>query len=205
MKKAQFSTIRPDPKNPRKASDKKILMLQNSIRKLGSIDGVVYNCQLDKLVGGHQRQKAFPESDITIEREYDPPTPAGTVAEGFVLIEGERFPYRVVDWDDATHKIANAAANKGAGEWDWKALSELILELDHLNQDLDFTMFDKDEIERFFGGWDDGAKKTEKDEENLDGIKATIKVTCPQEIKDEVLVILKRAFLETSLEGVEVV
>ena len=80
-----------------------------------------------------------------------------------------------------------------------------MLELDALNFDMDLTLFDEEEIERLMGGWDTGTESVAKTEENLDGISATIKVTCPQELVDEVTIYLKAKLLETSFTGVEVV
>jgi hypothetical protein len=53
--------------------------------------------------------------------------------------------------------------------------------------------------------WESDIDAVGKVKENLDGIKATVKVLCPQEIKDEVLIYLKAKFLEVSFEGVEIV
>lgn len=137
-----------NPQNPRKISPKKLEMLRKSITEFGSLDGFIFNNRLDRLIGGHQRQDLFKDAMITITRRHDAPTGTGTTAEGYVEINGERFPYREVDWDDAKDKAANIAANKGAGEWDLSQLSEWLLELDHLNFDLDLTMFDAEEREK---------------------------------------------------------
>lgn len=54
--------------------------------------------------------------------------------------------------------------------------------------------------------WDSPKESpVDKVDENMDGIITTIKVKCPQEIKDEVLIFLKGKIMETSFEGVEVV
>lgn len=66
---------------------------------------------------------------------------------GYAIINGERFNYREVDWDPAKEKAAMIAANKHGGEWDFPLLAEGLLELDHLNFDMDLTGFDSKEIE----------------------------------------------------------
>lgn len=143
----QLANLPKNPKNPRKITPEKLEMLKKSVIEFGSLDGVVFNRQLERLVGGHQRQDLDPEAQVTIVKNYDPPTSTGTVAEGWVTIQGERFPYREVMWDDAKDKLANVAANKGAGQWDYPQLTEWMLELDSLNVDLDLTMFDATERE----------------------------------------------------------
>lgn len=117
------------------------------MKEFGSLDGVLFNRRTKRLFGGHQRQKSFPESAVEITERYDSPTNIGTVAIGFINIEGERYPYREVDWPETKEKAANIAANKGAGEWDFPELSEWMLELDHQNFNLDLTMFDATERE----------------------------------------------------------
>lgn len=143
----KLSELAKNPKNPRKISEKKRKMLEKSIAELGCLDGVIWNRQLQRLVGGHQRQDIDEEGTVHVERQFEPPTPEGTVAEGYCLIKGIRFPYREVAWDEAKDRLANIAANKGAGEWDFPQLREWMLELDAMNVDMDLTMFDEEERE----------------------------------------------------------
>lgn len=143
----KLSTLPGNPKNPRKISPEKLEALQKTVAEFGSLDGVVFNKQLNRLVGGHQRQKLDPEAVVEITTQYEEPTATGTTAEGYVTIQGERFPYREVAWGEAKDKAANIAANKGAGSWEYPQLREWMLELDHLNYDLDLTLFDAEERE----------------------------------------------------------
>jgi ParB-like chromosome segregation protein Spo0J len=201
-----LSELSGNPKNPRRISDKKLEMLKKALAEFGDLSGIVFNRKSHQLVGGHQRVMVLPkEAKISLTKNYEQPTRTGTLAEGFVEIDGERFSYREVDWDDSKEKAANIAANKGAGDWDFSQLSEWMLELDSLNFDMDLTMFDEEEIERLMGGWDSGTESVENTEENLDGITATIKIKCPQELVDEVTIYLKAKLLETSFTGVELV
>ncbi len=80
-----------------------------------------------------------------------------------------------------------------------------MLDLDHINFDMELTLFDTEEIERLFGGWESSTESVDKTEENLDGISAIIKIKCPQEIYDEVSIFIKAKLLETSFSGVEIV
>ena len=204
--KSTLGELKANPKNPRRISDQKLDMLKKALLEFGDLSGIVFNVKSGQLVGGTQRAKVLPpDSKIVIRKTYTKPTKTGTIAEGHVEIDGEQFSYREVDWSKDKEKAANIAANKGAGEWEFSQLNEWISELEQSNFDLSLTMFDEDEIERLFGGWETGSELVDKTKETTDGIQAVIKVKCPPEIKDEVLMIVKRAFIETSLEGVEVV
>lgn len=121
-------------------------MLQNSLAHFGDLSGIVFNETSQTLVGGHQRGEVahvMGVSDVTIERTYDPPTKTGTVSEGYIVLNGERHAFRGVRWDGKTEKAANIAANKGAGEFEFAALSQIMHDLNDANFELDLTMFDQ--------------------------------------------------------------
>ncbi len=145
----KLKDLQPNEQNPRIVTKQKLAMLKKAVVKFGDLGGVIYNRKSQRLVGGHQRQKVFdPDSIITIVKKYSRPTKTGTVAEGFVEVNGERFSYREVYWAPAIEKAANIAANKGAGEWDMPQLNEWLKELSQfdVNIDLDLTMFDAKEL-----------------------------------------------------------
>lgn len=145
-----------NPKNPRKVSDGKLVMLKRALTEFGDLGCIVFNRKTKRLVGGHQRTKHFDkDAQIVVEKKYTKPTKVGTVAEGFVTLNGERFKYREVHWDETKEKAANLAANKGAGEWDAPLLGELLAEIEDLSFDLDLTMFDADERSQFMLSEDD--------------------------------------------------
>lgn len=144
----KIQDLAPNPQNPRKITDDKLKMLRHSMDTFGDLSGIVFNQRTRRLVGGHQRTKAIPaDTEVVIEERYLEPTRCGTVAEGWIMIDGERFTCRIVDWDENTEKAANISANNGAGEWDMKALSDWLVELDHQNYDLGLTGFTPQEIE----------------------------------------------------------
>lgn len=144
----KISELKPNPQNPRKITDEKLKMLKKSMEEFGDLSGIFYNRRTGRLGGGHQRVKVIPnDAEIVITKTYSEPTKVGTTAEGYIEYLGERLNYREVDWDEIREKAANIAANKGAGEWDMKQLTEWIHELDENNIDLDLTMFDREEIE----------------------------------------------------------
>src|SRR4051812_43912555 len=115
----QIKNLVPNAENPRTITPAKRAMLKKALLKFGDLSGIVYNRKTKQLVGGHQRREIFdPESVVTITKKFSKPTKTGTVAEGFVEFNGEKFSYREVYWDAHLEKAANIAANKGAGEWD---------------------------------------------------------------------------------------
>lgn len=146
MKK--LSDLTPAPYNPRTISDEKLAMLEESLKEFGDLSGIVYNRRTKRLVGGHQRQKAMPgDAKIKIEKEWESPTPSGTVAMGYVEVNGEDHPYREVDWPEEKEIAGNLAANKHGGEFDLPKLAPLLLKLDEVNYDLPKTGFTLTEIE----------------------------------------------------------
>ncbi len=147
---AKLKDLAPNPRNPRKISKERLDMLKKSLTEFGDLSGIVFNRRTQQLVGGHQRQKALPpDAEIEITKLYSEPTPAGTVADGYAIIDGEHFKYREVDWDELKEKQANLAANKHGGEWDLPQLSEWLLELDHHNVDWDVVGFTNEDLEKF--------------------------------------------------------
>jgi len=135
------------PRNPRRISAEQLDALKKSLETFGDLGGIVWNQETGTTVGGHQRLKnAKPGDDVVIEKKFDPPTKQGTVAEGYIVIAGERHKYRQVSWDETTEKAAMLAANKHGGEWDMALLPDLLLELDTANIDMDLTGFLEEEL-----------------------------------------------------------
>lgn len=147
----KVSDLKPNPKNPRTATKEKIELLKRTLAEFGDLGGVVFNRKTKRLVGGHQRTKAIPAGTlIHIEKQHKKPTKAGTVATGFLELNGERLSYREVDWDETKEKAANIAANKGVGEWDFEGLKNWLSEIDEFGFDLDLTLFDAEERAAIF-------------------------------------------------------
>jgi hypothetical protein len=140
----KIKDLKPNVKNPRRITPKKLEMLKKSLHEFGDLSGFVYNRRTKTLISGHQRQKALPmDVSIKIEKKYDQPSRTGTVAEGYVEHGGERFKYREVDVDKDWETAALIAANKHQGEWDRDLLK---LALSDLKMDLDLTGFELEEI-----------------------------------------------------------
>ena len=141
----QIKDLRPNKKNPRKITDKKLASLKKSLEKYGDLSGFVYNRRTKTLVSGHQKQKSIPpNSPVKIELKYEIPTSAYTVAEGYVLIGEERFKYREVDADDLWEAEAILAANKQGGDWDREKLKIFIADFPSI--DIEATGFDLPEL-----------------------------------------------------------
>jgi DNA modification methylase len=124
--------LKPWERNPRTIDDEAKAALKRSMEEFGDLSGIVFNNSNKRLISGHQRSSIFSDyATIEIDRRYDPPTATGTTAEGSIVVGGERFKYREVDWTEARHTAANIAANSQAiaGEY----TSELLTLLDEIN------------------------------------------------------------------------
>jgi hypothetical protein len=148
------SDLKPNPENPRTITDEQLAVLRAAMREFGDISGLIRNMTTGNLVGGHQRVKILGDLPVKVVRRYKQPTVQGTIAEGYVTFEGERFTYREVKWDIAKEKSAMIAANKLGGDWEKDKLNELLKSLadespngDESDVDwLSLTGFDKDDI-----------------------------------------------------------
>jgi len=98
---ARLSDLAPDERNPRIISPEHLEALKHSLTSFGDISGIVWNRRTGHLVAGHQRVRGLQEThgDLTIE------------GDEIVTPDGQRFRLRVVEWDEATERAANVAAN----------------------------------------------------------------------------------------------
>ena len=142
------SELSPNPANPRQISDEKLSMLKDALKEFGDLSGIVFNRRTKQLVGGHQRVKVLPKNaKVTLSAQWNKPTKTGTIATGFIEIEGEHYTYREVDWDETKEKAANIAANQHGGEWDLPKLRDWLVELKTLDYPMDLTGFASSELE----------------------------------------------------------
>lgn len=145
----KISALKANPENPRTITPAKSAQLKKAMVEFGDLGGIVFNVKSGQLVGGLRRSENFdPATAVVYTKKYSKPTRTGTVAEGYVLLKGERFSYREVRWPKAKEMAANIAANKNAGEWNEPSLAKWLKELGSfdIGIDLDLTMFDADEI-----------------------------------------------------------
>lgn len=141
----KIKDLKPNEKNPRKISSKDKAELKKAIFEFGDLGSIIYNRTTKRLAGGHQRTSVMPPgSVITIEKKYDTPTKTGTVAEGFVSIDGENFKYREVEWDQERESAAMIAANNHGGTWDNDLLKVTLSDIKSM--DMNLTGFDADEL-----------------------------------------------------------
>ena len=145
--------LKPANYNPRKISTEDRKRLKAALQELGDLSGIIFNVQTGNLVGGHRRVEFVPkDADIVITERYAPPTEKGTIAEGYVMLYGERHKYREVDWSLTREKTANVAANTHGGEFDDVMLNEVLKDI--LQDDtiaIELTGFDIGEIYRLCG------------------------------------------------------
>lgn len=142
----RIDELKAHPENPRIISEAQLERLAKSLDKFGDLSGIVYNIRTQRLVGGHQRVKKLPPSSEIHAKRLAEPTRTGTVALGHVDVNGEKFVYREVDWDDDTEKAANLAANQHGGDFDMSKVNEWLTDLDMKGFDIDLTGFEKSDI-----------------------------------------------------------
>lgn len=109
IRRMRLDDLFPAEYNPRKAlkpGDPEYEKLKRSITEFGLVEPLIWNERRARLVGGHQR--------LTVLRDMG-------VSEVDVS---------VVDLDEEREKALNVALNKISGEWDEKALAELLASLD---------------------------------------------------------------------------
>ncbi len=98
------------PYNPRRISPEAALALTQSLISFGDLSGITWNAQTGNLVCGHQRMNS-------LRGKYGDKL---RLDEGAIFTpDGQMFAIRVVDWDEATERVANLAANNPhmAGEF----------------------------------------------------------------------------------------
>ncbi len=120
--------------NPRKITPRQEARLGKSMAKFGDLSGIVKNVRTDHLVGGHQRVKqldpAWPVVITDKAKKGETLDSTGTVARGYIDTPVGHWTYREVDWDEATEKAGNIAANANGGDFDTPKLAELVQDLE---------------------------------------------------------------------------
>jgi len=146
-----LDVLKSNPNNPRTITDEQKAVLLRSLVEFGDLSGIVLNKRTGQLVGGHQRVDAFRnagnDAKIVIHDRLASPDTTGTVAFGYVIVDGIKHGFREVDWDESKETIANLAANKMGGEFVFDEVARILgeLELDSKN-DLTLTGFTNTEI-----------------------------------------------------------
>lgn len=149
MNTTTLQSLRANPDNPRTITPQKARALKKALIKYGDLGCVIFNKKTGHVVSGHQRLdalKADPNGRLDIEKTFQAPTKTGTVAEGIIFANGERYHYREVQWDDKTEKGAALACNTNAGNWQMEGLTSWLNELNTAGWDMELTMFSGDEL-----------------------------------------------------------
>lgn len=112
--------------NPRSWTAKQKKELREFMDKFGDLSGVILNRESGEFVGGNNRALEMIAGGATIayDRKREEPTKTGTIAEGWINYQGERWAYREVMWDERTAQIANLVANHAGGDWDLLILGQ---------------------------------------------------------------------------------
>ena len=121
--------LKPAIYNPRKdlqPDDPEYRKIQKSLNEFGLVDPLVVNKDMT-VIGGHQRLK------VLIDAGFD------------------TVPCSIVDLDKKREKALNIALNKIAGEWDFPKLSELLIELDTGDFDMETVGYSDNELKELLG------------------------------------------------------
>ena len=106
--------------NPRSTTAEKHAWLKDQLQRLGDLSGIIYNVRSKEFPAGNQRSQVIDFDSCPKEyiEQRDTPDDQGTLSWGYVLSQGKRLNFRIVDWDEETEKQANLVANLSAGDWD---------------------------------------------------------------------------------------
>ena len=130
LRRISVEKLKPAKYNPRKdlrPGDPAYEKIKRSLHDFGYVDPVIWNEVTGNIVGGHQRYKVLLAEGVT---EID-----------CVVVHIE---------DPQDEKALNIALNKAVGEWEPKALAELLTDLQLSGYDLGATGFDAAEVDDLF-------------------------------------------------------
>ena len=173
------SEVVPANYNPRAISAVAFEGLKKSIQEFGMPQPIIINTETNTLVSGHQRLKAARELEL------------------------DKIPVVYVNISEKMERALNVTMNNKNIEGFFT--DDIGPMLDELKMDIPELYFDLklDALEPI-DSWE-ADKKTIDDIEASDKMpNSIIKITCPHDLKDEVLIFIKSKFLETSFEGVHI-
>lgn len=130
LQKVPVEKLKPAKYNPRKdlkPGDPAYEKIKRSMTTYGYVDPVIWNEVTGNIVGGHQRYKVL-------------------VAEGVKEIDCVAMHIE----NPQDEKALNIALNKAVGEWEPKALADLLSDLQLSGYDLGATGFDAAEVDDLF-------------------------------------------------------
>ncbi len=174
-----LSKLVPADYNPRNIGELNFNALKKSLEKFGMPQPIIVNRRSGVIVGGHQRLKAAKD------------------------LGWESVPVVYVDLSEPQEKALNVSLNSNKLEGFFT--DDLHAFLTDLKTDLpedDFKDLRLDDLME--STWDADLDKIDSINESDELPEGVIKINCPNEIKDEVLIFLKAKFLETSFEGIHI-
>jgi ParB-like chromosome segregation protein Spo0J len=148
----KIADLKPAVYNPRKdlkPGDLEYQKIQKSINEFGLVDPLIINKD-NTVIGGHQRLKVIADA-------------------GF-----DKVPCSVVDLDKTKEKALNIALNRITGEWDFPKLTDLLVELDVGDFDMESIGYSSDELEQLMGYVPDDNKDIDE------GAMAETENECPK-------------------------
>ena len=155
LQRIAIERLKPAKYNPRKdlkPGDPVYEKIKRSMHDFGYVDPVIWNEVTGNIVGGHQRYKVLaaegvPEIDCVV-----------------VHIENPQ-----------DEKALNIALNKAVGEWEPKALADLLSDLQVSGYDIGATGFDAAEVDELFSKMHDKDVKDDETELNAENIEPFVK------------------------------
>ena len=161
IQKKKISDLLPAGYNPRKdlqPGDSEYEKLKRSIQEFDYVDPVIWNQQTGTVLGGHQRLKVLKDLGHT------------------------EVEVSVVDLPLEKEMALNVALNKVSGDWDTSKLSDLMLELQGMDIDMELTGFTEKELNNFniFGEDDDNDTNEDNEYEELE-FQYKIMIMCKDE------------------------
>ena len=155
LQRIAIERLKPAKYNPRKdlkPGDPAYEKIKRSMHDFGYVDPVIWNEVTGNIVGGHQRYKVLaaegvPEIDCVV-----------------VHIENPQ-----------DEKALNIALNKAVGEWEPKALADLLSDLQVSGYDIGATGFDAAEVDELFSKVHDKDVKDDETELNAENIEPFVK------------------------------
>jgi len=152
----QIKDLIASQENPRLITSEEKQALEDSLKNKGDLSGIILNRTTKHIVAGCQRidifKKLSPDTEIVIEEEFSQPNSQGTVARGHFVVNGEKYNYREVLWDEEMERIAMIAANAMGGGWDIDKLKGVFNEIGSFGhyEHLTSTGFDYNLLEDYF-------------------------------------------------------
>lgn len=167
----------PNPKNNNRHSIEQLKQLSKIIDYQGQRSPIVISKRSGFIIKGHGRLEAIK------------------------LLGWEKIAVDYQDYKDEAQEYSDMTADNEIARWaelDYHMMMEDIKSI----PDLDTSMLGLKKLE--IRDWDSGLDDLDNIDETDEGLPAKITVTCPQDLKDEVLIYMKAKFMETSFEGVHI-